>query len=69
METILICVAIYLVSMLITGSIHWAQYQDATAANERITTEEKVLKLYISPFCPILNTVMAFMIIVSYIGG
>jgi transposase len=68
METILICVAIYLISMMITGSIHWAQYQDAMAAKENVSTEDKVLKLYISPFCPILNTVMAFMIIMNYLN-
>jgi hypothetical protein len=57
-----IFLGIYLLSLLIVGTIHWAKYQDEKGAT--ISMVDKVMQLYIIPFCPAANTFLA----VKYIG-
>jgi len=65
---VIILLVVYVISALITGSIHWAGYQDEVRKNYEISTQEKVMKLYVVPLCPIVNTLVTIGIITDYFG-
>ena len=66
MTLLTIIAIVYVLSALIVGPIHWAQYQDEKK-NDNIRMEDKVMSLYVVPFCPVMNTVVAFCIIINYL--
>jgi len=59
-----IFLGIYLLSLLIVGPLHWAKYQDDKKKNGDILMVDKIMQLYIIPFCPVANTFLS----VKYIG-
>jgi len=63
MTVLYIFLGIYALSLLIVGPLHWAMYQDEKKSGN-ISMVDKVMKLYIIPFCPVLNTIVG----VKYIG-
>jgi len=59
-----IFLGVYLLSLLIVGPLHSAMYQDDKKKSNEPPMVDKVMKLYIIPFCPILNTIVG----VKYVG-
>jgi uncharacterized membrane protein affecting hemolysin expression len=68
MTAVVILLCIYCLSAIITGSIHWAMYHDDVKRNRDIPQADKVMKLYVVPFCPIVNSLVALGIITDYLG-
>jgi hypothetical protein len=65
---VIVLLVVYLISLLISGSIHWAGYQDELRNGRTIDMQEKVMKLYVVPLCPVVNTLVTIGIITDYFG-
>jgi hypothetical protein len=62
-----ILLAVYVFSALGTGAVNWADYKDHSAYYAT-KVKEKVVKLYIVPLCPIINTMVLIGTVLSYPG-
>lgn len=60
------CIITYVISLLIVGSLHWADYEDVKK-HKAVPMRDKVMQLYVVPFCPGLNTFVALAFIITYI--
>jgi hypothetical protein len=65
----MIFIIVYILSALVVGSVHYAQYQDRKKAGLSIKMEDRVMRLYILPLFPVVNTVLVIFILLDYLMG
>lgn len=66
MSTTVILIIVYILSALIVGSMHWAAYHDEKKKGYVVSMEQRVMKLYILPLCPVVNTWVTIGILLCY---
>lgn len=59
-----IFLAVYIFSAMVVGVVHWAEYQENIKYYN--INLKKVISLYVMPFVPAFNTLLAFNVVIDY---
>ena len=64
----MVLIIIYIVSAIIVGAVHWAEYQDKKKEGYEVSMEDRVVKLYVVPLIPFFNSLVVLNILGTYCG-
>ena len=64
----MIFIIVYILSALVVGAVHWAEYQDNIKDGLKVSMQDKVINLYVVPLIPVFNTLVVCNILGAYCG-
>lgn len=64
----MLLLSIYVISAIVCGALHWAEYMDDKKKGYEKSLKEKVIYLYLIPLAPIFNIIAIIFSIVDFIS-
>lgn len=64
----MVFLSIYVISAIVCGALHWAEYMDDKKKGYEKSLKEKVIYLYLIPLAPIFNIIAIIFSIVDFIS-
>lgn len=64
----MVFLSIYVISVIVCGALHWAEYMDDKRKGYEKSLKEKVIYLYLIPLVPVFNILAVIFSIIDFIS-